>query len=203
MFGTDCALGLGGQGSKEMGRAAVRRVPQRDGWGQTDERGQSGTGTRRGGTNWTRKDTPPPAARRLLQAWRRRGAGIRTDSTAPASTGQPLNGTHRVGSLSRRCHQVTRKIAAARELPVGSIRCQPRILSAIRKLDHRAIPPCLIPSSGEPRELNFEFVSYANRPPQPGNRHSFRRTHTALPGATGVDTKEGRGDPPTGCSGRV
>ncbi len=155
-----------------MGRAAVTRGAQQDGRGQTDEGRQSSAGTRRGGTKWTRKDAPPPAARSFLQAWQRRGAGTWADSTAPVSAGQPLNGTHRLGSLSRHCHQVTRTTAAARELPLGSIRCQPRILSAIRRSNHRAIPPCLIPSSGEPREV----VSLCPMRTDPLNRETGTRS---------------------------
>ena len=80
--------------------------------------------------------------------------------------------------------QITREFAAAWELPVGSTRCQPRTLSAIPKQSRRLNPPCPILGGGEPRGQDWWSVEASlcpmrTPPPQPGNRHSFDRMHTA------------------------
>ncbi len=139
----------------------MTRVAQYDGRGQSDKRQGSGAGARRGGpARRSRAGTPPPVAR-PGQVWQRRTAGIRTLSTAPAPTGQPLNGMRRMGSVLRRCQQcvdprkVTRAEAAAWELAVHSIRGLPRNLSAIYQPQASPTPfhpgwrPAALPHAGE------------------------------------------------------
>ena len=188
----------------------MTRVAQYDGRGQTDKRERSSAGARGGGpARRSRAGTPPPAAR-PVQVWQRRTAGIQTVSTAPVPSGQPLNGMH-MGSLLRRCQhcvdprKVTRADAAAWE-PRSSFHPRStqepeRDLSAAGKshpISSRAAA-CRVTQCVE----NAGLRPMRTSPPQSGNQHSFRRTHVALPGAIGVDIKEGRGDPRTGCPGRV
>ena len=198
-------LGIAGKFLARKGRAPVTLVDEHNGRGRTEEHLPSRVGTRRGGLiKWALWRMPPSGAR-TRQVWQRRGLGIQTDPTAPVPTGLPLNGMHPLGSLGRRCPDAvdgftrrtfgaTRGVAAARELPVGSVRCQPRTLSAIH---HPQVSPTMSdPGRRRTALQNLWFIRASlcpmrTPPPQPGNRQSFHRTHTALPGAAGVDTKKG------------
>ena len=92
--------------------------------------------------------------------------------------------------------QVTGTHAAAREPSVGLFRFTPKILSAIHKNNRRRIPPNLISGSGRPRSRNSQAVRWSLRsartiPPRLECQSLFRRTHSALAGAAGVDSKTG------------
>ncbi len=141
-----------------------------------------------------------PAAR-LQEAWQRRGAKIRTVASAPKMTGLSLNGMRWLDTSPRRCQKslsgqayrsLTGKLAAAREPAVVSIQLTPNILSAIDQQVCRLFPPYLLPGSGEPfRQSLTSLRSMRTVSPELGNQQSFRRTHSALPGATGVDPSTG------------
>jgi len=119
-----------------------------------------------------------------------------------------------VGFSARRCHRsrVTRHIglskstgtlAAAQDPSVISIRYLPNILSGFRWQNRRQVSPSLVLGSGEPRWQNSwpphraagnnlaSLRPTRTLPPLVGDQPSFRRTHRALPGATGVDSKTG------------
>lgn len=146
-----------------------------------------------------------PAARLLrLRQWR--PAGNRTVAAAPLMTGLTLTGMRRLVSLRRRCHnslryrpnqfsEFTGNFAAARELSVVSNRNMPNILSAIQVYNPRLVPPYLILGSSKPcnpsAAKTLSLRSDRTMPPQLGNQLSFGRTHSALPGTTGVGSKTG------------
>ncbi len=153
-------------------------------------------------------------APRFLRVWQRRGAEIRTDASAPEMTGLPLNGMCWLDSPVRRCHssqvahhsnpaKSTGILAAAQEPSVITIPSSPKILSAFRRKNRRQDSPGLILGGGGPcwrtswprnRAAGNNQASLCltrTLPPRLGNQLLFRRTHTALTGAIGVDSKTG------------
>ncbi len=159
------------------------------------------------GTIHTTAGAAPFPVAQLSRVWHRHRAGTRTDASVPRTAGQPLMGMRRLGSLPGRCQnslpapaakqaEFARDVAAAREPSVRSIPPTPQILSAIHEQDCRKIPPCPISSGGEPCCEHWLAVQTSLRstrtvPPQPGHHPSSGRMHSALPGATGVDSKTG------------
>ncbi len=183
-----------------MSRAAVSLVAQCARRDRAEDRKQSSVGRRRG---ITRQGVALFPAARLLRAWQRRGAEIRTDASVPKMTGLTLNGMRWLDFSPRRCHRFfrgqghihrvfSRKLAAAREPAVGSTLVTPNILSAIDQQVCRRVLPCLLPGGGESFRQNFTSLrSTRTVSPKLGNQQSFRRSHSALPGATGVDPSTG------------
>ncbi len=213
-FGTVCAHSRCDSKFNGMSWATMKLVTKYEGPGchramQVDKK-QPRLGVPPGfpvGTIHTTSGAAPFPVAQLSRVWQRHRAGTRTDASVPRTTGQPLMGMRRVGSLPGRCQnspsapadnqaEFAGHVAAARELSVRSISPTPKILSAIHEQDRRKIPPCPIPSGGEPCCEHWLAVQTSLRstrtvPPRPGHHPSSGRTHSALPGATGVDSKTG------------
>jgi hypothetical protein len=139
---------------------------------------------------------------RPQQVWQRRSAEVRTDPSRPETTGLPLTGMCWFNSQPRRCHsslqalfcnltESTGNLAAAQEPSVISFLDSPKILSAFHRQSRRQDTPDLILSGGEPCWHRTSLRPMRTSSPRLDNQPSFRRTHTALPGATGVDSKTG------------
>lgn len=172
-------------------------VAQHKRWGVAGEPRPSSHCTRQTGTTSGDCHTVPYRIAPLRQFARRRGESFRMDS----SLGSTTSLMHRLESPCR-CHvldlrvwehtRVTVAFAAAQELSVRTIRFTPKILSAIQKQDCRGVPPRMILGSGDPCfEFGARLRPTRTIPPQLGNQLTFRRTHAALSGATGVDSKTG------------
>lgn len=190
-----------------MGRAAVDGLAQHDSWEGADERKPSSAKAQQGSTTRRNSWVAPSPAARLLPVWQRLGAEVRTGAPAPLRTGLTLNGMRWLDSSLGRCHnflevrgsnhaQVTGTLAAARELSVSSIHSTPKFLSAIQKQSCRQVPPCLVPSGGEPCwqvswMIGKRLRSTRTKLPHLRNQSLLRRTHAALPRATGVGSKAG------------
>lgn len=202
-FGTACAQSHRDSNFVEMSRTAVTVVAQRERRDPAQERAVSSACRRPGLTARGASRVAPSPAVRLLRPWQQRGAEFRTDASAPPMTGLTLKGMCWLDTSPRRCHNsvpavghshtgFSRKLAAAREPAVVSIRETPNILSAIDQQVCRQSPPCLLPGGGD----RFHQIFSSVRPtrtvsPKLGNQQSFRRTHSALSGATGVDPSTG------------
>ena len=184
----------------------MKSVAKSDNRARANQRGQSSAGLEKGSTTPEQfRVTPSPVAR-LFPVWQRHRAVIRTDHSAPEMAGQPLNGMHRLDPAPGRCHNffpvrasvfawVCTVLAAARELSARPTRTKPRISSVLYEDDRRKILPSPILSGGGttwPGSCATQASLCPTRtPPLLGNHHSFRRTHTTLPGATGVDSSTG------------
>ncbi len=202
-----------------MGRAAVDGLAQHDSWDGADERKPSSAGAQQGGTTQRNSRVPLFPAARLLAAWQQLGAEVQTEAPVPVMTGLTLNGMCWLDSPPGRCHnflevrgsshaQVAGILAAAWDLSVNSIRSTPKFLSAIHKQSRRQVPPCLVPSGGEPCwqvswMIRTRLRSTRTKLTQPSNQSLFRRTHVGSPEGNRGGFKSGRGNPPTGCPGRV
>lgn len=189
-------------------RAAVRIVSAHDGRRLAEQRMRSSAGIRLGGTPHSPAGKMPPAAARIFQVWQRLGSEIRTDDSGRGQTGPPLNGMDGMDCHPGRCHkslgavarnraEITRKLAAAREPSVDSLQGMTRTMSVIPHMCRRTNLPDLIPG-GEMflfrqnrLEMQTSLRSTRTAYPSTGKQQSFGRTHSALPGAIGVDTKKG------------
>ena len=183
---------------------------QRDSRSPAEQSETSGMSTRQEKPSRIRCSPVP----RLARAWQRRGAGIRTGSSAPAETGLTLNGMCWLNSLPRRCQSLrevhrsnprksTGILAAAREPSVVSILPSPKNLSAFYRQRRRQNSPSPILGGGEPCRRNgypllratprqsTSLRSMRTSSPRLGNQPMFARTHTALAGTIGVDSKTG------------
>lgn len=193
-----------------LGRATVK-YPMQDAGRMVIGRPNQG-GVRHGESLSPIRGVEPPAVARPTKVWQRHGImGIRTEHSALLRTGQPLNGMHRLDSVARRCRNLSVALTqdrvptagplAARELSGSPYPSLLEALSAFCNQSHSIFLPKLI-LGGEPRSLQTSLRSVRTVPPRE-NPDSFGRTHRTLPGANGVDTKHGRGDPRTICPGRV
>ncbi len=189
-------------------------APKRDSQGSAEPRALPSA------TPWQREISPGPCwatfslAPPVLRVWQRREVEIRTDASAPLKTGLPLTGMCWLDSPRRRCRhsfevchnnsgKPTGILAAAQEPSGISVCYSSNILSAFRWQNRRQVSPGLILGGGDPCWLNpwpphraaenkrTSLRSTRILPPPEGNQPSLRRTHTALPGAAGVDSKTG------------